>query len=478
MTVTPYSRPRSHTEQELYQFLVTCQRQSSDAQPAIASISWDIPRTDPLIVLQALAADREPHFVFENRRQQVAIAAVGSVAMQTIQTRHRFQAAQQFMQHCRERSHLRHGDTTGSLSFFCSFTFFDPADHPPSAANPFPAATLFVPRWQVTNQGDRASFTANLLVAPTTDLTHLTQHTWATLKSVQTLSSRIVALCHRYDTLPTGDRFRILSSPSPNQFTQSVQSVLDAIAAGELQKVVLAHAFDVAAPQPFSVVRSLDNLRQRYPDCYVFATSNGKGQSFIGASPERLLTIQDRAIVVDALAGSSPRGQSAMEDQALGDRLLHHPKERHEHQVVVDFIVQQLKQSGVTPQFAAAPTLLRLSNIQHLHTPIHARLPMGLHPLDLLEQLHPTPAVAGLDRDRACQKILRHESFERSLYAAPIGWLDHRGNSEFVVGIRSALLDGDRARLYAGAGIVAGSDPERELAEIRLKLQALLQALV
>ena len=101
-----------------------------------------------------------------------------------------------------------------------------------------------------------------------------------------------------------------------------------------------------------------------------------------------------------------------------------------------------------------------------------------MHPLEIVAQLHPTPAVAGAARDVACAEIRRYESFERGLYAAPLGWVDYQGNSEFIVGIRSALINGDRARLYAGAGIVAGSDPDKELAEIQLKLQALLKALV
>jgi menaquinone-specific isochorismate synthase len=121
--------------------------------------------------------------------------------------------------------------------------------------------------------------------------------------------------------------------------------------------------------------------------------------------------------------------------------------------------------------------LLKLSNIQHLWTPIHAKLKPSIHPLEIVAQLHPTPAVAGVPTEIALAQIRHYETFDRSLYAAPLGWIDCQNNSEFIVGIRSALIKGDRARLYAGAGIVAGSDPEKELAEIQLKFQALLKAL-
>ncbi|MBF2087737.1 MAG: isochorismate synthase [Synechococcales cyanobacterium K44_A2020_017] len=473
MTVTPHSRPRLHTEQDLYQCLLACQQQSSLEEPAIASLSWEIPSLDPLMVLQALAVAQQPHFYFEHRRQQMAIAAVGSAVAQCSSHPQRFQDARHFMDDCLRRCQTVHSPSL--LHFFCSFTFFPQV----SPGAPFPGATVFIPAWQVINQGDRTSVTANLEITPQTALRTVTRATWTTLEQVRSLASPVVSLCHRLDAMP-GQVLSEETDPSTSlvPFQASVRAVLGAIAQGRLQKVVLAHALDVVSPQPFSVVRSVDNLRRRYPDCYVFSTGNDQGHSFIGASPERLLSVRDRALVVDALAGSSPRGGSPQDDADLADRLRHSPKERHEHQVVVDFIAAQLQAAGLTPRYAPEPDLLRLSNIQHLHTPIHARMPNSLHPLALLANLHPTPAVAGVSRDVACQEILRHESFERSLYAAPIGWIDHQGNSEFVVGIRSAWLHGNRARLYAGAGIVAGSNPDRELAEVHLKLQALLQALV
>ncbi|MGK7918455.1 MAG: chorismate-binding protein, partial [Trichodesmium sp.] len=118
------------------------------------------------------------------------------------------------------------------------------------------------------------------------------------------------------------------------------------------------------------------------------------------------------------------------------------------------------------------------SNIQHLWTPITAEISQNIHLLEILAELHPTPAVAGFPRDIAQAQIQNFETFDRSVYAAPIGWIDHQGNGEFAVGIRSALINGDHARLYAGAGIVAGSKPDKELAEVQLKLQTLLKALV
>ena len=139
--------------------------------------------------------------------------------------------------------------------------------------------------------------------------------------------------------------------------------------------------------------------------------------------------------------------------------------------------MQRLRSLGLKPQQLPLQ-LLRLSNIQHLWTPIYAHLPADIEPLEIVAQLHPTPAVAGVPTETACEKIRHYEKFDRSLYAAPLGWVDDRGNSEFIVGIRSALIDGDCARLYAGAGIVSGSNPAKEFAEVQLKLESLLEALV
>jgi menaquinone-specific isochorismate synthase len=190
-----------------------------------------------------------------------------------------------------------------------------------------------------------------------------------------------------------------------------------------------------------------------------------------------LVSLHQRRLSTVALAGSVARGKTPTEDAQLANRLLSSHKEKHEHQVVIDSIAQHLRNLGLSPQLDPA-RLLQLPNIQHLQTPIRAIVPSGVHLLDAVAELHPTPAVAGAPRLLACEQIRAFEPFERSLYAAPIGWIDAAGNGEFAVGIRSAILQGRQARLFAGAGIVSGSTPEKELAEVQLKLQALLNALV
>jgi menaquinone-specific isochorismate synthase len=224
-------------------------------------------------------------------------------------------------------------------------------------------------------------------------------------------------------------------------------------------------------------LRSLNGLRQRFGDCYAFSVANGRGQSFIGASPERLLRVGEGRLLTEALAGSAGRGASASEDAALATALQRDEKERREHQLVVASIAAALRSLGLAPEYPARPDFRRFANVQHLHTPVRAALPPEIRLLDVLAQLHPTPAVGGLPRDRAMPRIRGLEAFPRGLYAGALGWIDAAGRGEFFVGLRSALIDGPRARLYAGAGIVAGSSPQKELAETEMKFRAMEEAL-
>lgn len=458
----------------LYQFLLACQ-QSLNAERSflIASLALEIDPVDPLVVLQDIVDSTQPHFYMEKRATGEAIAAIGAVSSLLTEGKQRFLHAEAFIKNC--STHLIFDSTVTSCAtapyFFCSFSFFDHVTSEDNAA--FPAATIFLPRWQIIRKSHSCYVIVNQPLYQESDLDNLTETIWQQLQTICLAKRRIFDLPN--DIKHHLNRWEIVE---PNHFSERVEAVLAAIHTQRFNKMVLAHAVDVFSQFPLHWIQSLHHLRQLNPDCYVFSTGVGRGQSFIGASPERLLSVHDQTLVTEALAGSAPRGKTHSDDARFSQYLLNSPKERHEHQLVVDFLVQQLACLGLTPQLAQQPGLLQLSNIQHLHTPIRATVPAHLHPLTILADLHPTPAMAGAPRDVACEHIRLYEHFERSLYAAPLGWVDLQGNAEFIVGIRSALISGQYARLYAGAGIVSGSDPARELAEVKLKLQSLLKALI
>jgi menaquinone-specific isochorismate synthase len=322
-------------------------------------------------------------------------------------------------------------------------------------------------------QGTQGVLTLNHLVTATTDLGAV----------IDGLADQLRAL-ERLETMPW--RAPLYSAVPPVQpdevagrrFRRAVNRALDHMNRYPVQKIVLAHALDWGNVEPFQPLAALGRLRQRYPDCHIFSLGQGDGKTFMGASPERLLSLTHGQLITDALAGSAPRGVTPHQDDRLAQELCSNPKEQGEHRLVVDFLARQLQAVGLRPQYQHWPGVRRLSNIQHLHTPMRARVTGHVHPLHIVEALHPTPAVAGVPTREACDQILRFEDFDRGLYAAPVGWVGANGDSEFIVGIRSALVAKTQVRLYAGAGIVAGSDPNREWAEIKLKLRALGESLV
>jgi menaquinone-specific isochorismate synthase len=435
----------------------------------ILALTLPLPSVDPLTVLQVLAAADEQFFYWEQPDGQQVMAALGQVARLELSGPQRFQQARGFVDSClADTVVLGFGGTPPVPSrFCCGFTFFEDVRE---GRSPFPAATVFLPRWQVLRRGDRTVLTAHLTLGGSTSLRAWSEEVWEFAQQISRLGQV---------DLPLPQNHLLEERRSDrSHFLAAVRQALRAIALGDLYKVVLAQALDVAARQSLSPWTALQRLRSIYPECHSFALGNGRGQVFLGASPERLLTVNQGKLSTEALAGSAPRGSTSRQDQRLAQGLQSNPKELNEHRFVADFIADTLRQLGITPQMPAHPQVIRLANIQHLQTPIEADLPDRLHPLDILAQLHPTPAVAGLPRPTVSRLIRQLETFERSLYAAPIGWLDSQNNCEFVVGIRSALLEDNRARLFAGAGIVAGSQPERELAEVMLKQQTLLSALL
>ncbi|BAZ29311.1 isochorismate synthase [Cylindrospermum sp. NIES-4074] len=471
MTVSPCRSNFLVEHRDLYQFLSAVQEnccQNNGEQ--IVSISLELDLVDPLVVFNKLAQANEINFYFENKGKGEAIAAIDTIAELRSDGIERFTQAEDFIKNCLKNI-INFSNANLPFSgphFFCYFSFFNQKSQ---IDYPFPSTTIFLPRWQISLKNQRSILVANTIINASANIP----------KILQTLGSKIETINSLADAVPKIDffsaNFRQTSVTNADQFKRSVVSALEQIRSSRLSKIVLADVLDVRLSKNFNLFKSLDNLRQLHPNCCVFSTSNGQGQNFIGASPERLISIHQQQLITDALAGSAPRGKTPAEDATNANKLVNSAKERHEHKLVIDFITQRLSQLGLLPQ-VLAPRLRQLSNIQHLWTPISAVVPANVHPLKIVAQLHPTPAVAGAARDVACEEIRRYERFERGLYAAPLGWVDAEGNCEFIVGIRSALINGDRARLYAGAGIVAGSDPEKEFAEVQLKLQALLKALV
>lgn len=324
-------------------------------------------------------------------------------------------------------------------------------------------------------------------VLPAEQLTRTGDETWLTVSAVgadpESVDDRLDELRSSVKALPlmrpTGKPPGVVETrrtTTREQWAQQVETAVDRIVRGELTKVVLAQALTAELAADICVPDVLEGLRSRYPDCYRFLVEPSEAAGFFGAPPERLVALSGRVVETEALAGSAARGDSLDQDEALAKELRESEKVQHEHRVVVDTICDQLAPlaKAVTVE---AQTVRRLANIQHLQTPIRARLADDEHVLSVVEAVHPTPAVGGLPPDAALETIRETEAFDRGWYAAPVGWFDADGDGEFAVCLRSAVAGDRSATLFAGNGIVAESDPDEEWHEVELKYRPILDAL-
>jgi isochorismate synthase len=266
------------------------------------------------------------------------------------------------------------------------------------------------------------------------------------------------------------------SCPPVSEWTQAVAEAVAAIKNEAIRKVVLARSVIVrsdTAPDGFNV---LSHLEASYRQCFGFGW-RVNGATFVGASPELLVRSSGGVVTSNPLAGTAPRGEGEAEDRLLAEALMRSEKDRIEHRYVVDDVAERLAPHAGDLNVPAEPSLKRMATVQHLSTRIEGRSRPGVHVFDLVDALHPTPAVGGTPRDPALAFIENAEPFDRGWYTGGVGWVDGTGDGEFAIGLRCGLLEGTNAHVFAGAGIVAESDPDAELLETRLKLRPLLELL-
>ena len=264
--------------------------------------------------------------------------------------------------------------------------------------------------------------------------------------------------------------------PSRDQFQRLVGMFSGAVGRGRIDKVVLARRVSLRSPVELDVPNALRRLAASAPESTTYAFRRD-GRTFLGATPERLVSTEGRTFRTVAVAGTIRRGADAAEDEELGMALLASEKDREEHSIVVAAIRELLGPVADTLSVAPKPGLMTLRFVQHLVTEISGTVPDAHGLLALGERLHPTPAVGGEPRDVALAMIDEHEGFDRGWYASPIGWLGADGDGELCVALRCGIVDRTRATLFAGCGIVADSDPEQEWEESRIKLRAVISAL-
>jgi isochorismate synthase len=439
-------------------------------RPALVSTVLRAPQCDPLDFFARGASLADERFFWSSPGTEYAIAGVDAAWTLALAGAGRFaDAAAAWRDLCADALLDDPFAVQGTGPLLMGGFSFDPLRPGTPLWEGYPDGLLVLPRYVLTSADGAAWLTINIVVEPD-----------STLDDEADLVARIYDL---FDGEPLSaglrlaGRIRHAEDVMPaERWKTIVRQVEQNLRRGELGKVVLARQVYVEGRDAFDPALVVDRLRSDYADCFIFAVARGD-RCFLGASPERLARLRDGAVRATCLAGSIARGATPEQDQRLGAELMSSAKDRAEHEFVVRAICDALADICGRQLEAGPLSLMKLRNVQHLFTPIVGRVAVGCDILDVVSRLHPTPAMGGVPREPALEMIRRFEGMDRGWYAAPVGWMDARGEGEFAVAIRSALLDGAAATLFAGCGIVAGSDPEREYAESCLKLRPVLSAL-
>ncbi|GAB4548254.1 MAG: isochorismate synthase [Anaerolineales bacterium] len=415
------------------------------------------------------SAEGQPRFYFESARSPLAFAAAGIAAQIQSAGETRFDDLSRGAKDLFAQIENGSPDDNVPPPFLTGGSAFFP--HLPAGQwSGFPAAALILPRRAVLRWKEQTFAAVFLPIhakgSPSSALAQAKAEAEEILRQLDGAAR------------PTGAALEFqIREGGQSEWEDSVRRAIQLIEKKAIQKVVLARALDVESNGEFDLPALLRAMGTACPDCFRFLFEPQTGMAFAGGTPERLISVEGGRFTSAAVAGSAPRGFDEAEDAALGEELLHSQKNLSEHAIVRERIEQCLAPLAQTLHVAAAPRLMRLPNIQHLHTPMYGQVKDSHNALDLAAALHPTPAVGGAPGVAALRWIEALETLERGWYAAPIGWLNAKGDGDFAVAIRSGLFYGRRARLFGGAGIVANSEPAKEWEETRLKIRFLLNAL-
>jgi salicylate biosynthesis isochorismate synthase len=432
---------------------------------------------DPWTLLPALQADGARLMAWSSPQQHTSFVAVGAVTEHRPEGTERFNQASCWWEPIMASLETQDlaGQTIASSVPAClaGFAFRDD----PNRSDEWAAwgdGALCVPEILVwtTTEGSIAVFTVD------TD-----QHT---------IASRLPILRHQLsewmahtpdttvEATPSAVLVESKASDAWEQWRARVEAAKATIALGDLQKVVLARAqaYQPADAHLFDPLATALALRDRQVDSTTFLIRRKDGQAFLGSSPEILVRLADQVVNTVALAGTRRRDPaSGSKDAALGAQLLDSEKDRHEQQLVAIAITEALAPAVTDLTVADVPEVVCHPDVQHLRTAIQGRLSDDTSIFDLVDRLHPTPAVGGLPRESALAWLDDNERLDRGWYAGPIGWIGGDGNGEFVVAIRSVLMAEGHASAFAGCGLVASSNPADEWEESQVKLQTVRQGL-
>lgn len=441
--------------------------ENAKATPILYMETIEVPH---LSALSFFAAGKEQfaqqRFYWQNREKTFTLVGLGHAYTMTFEGEQgRFDHVEKQWQQLTATMH-KEGITHVQPMLFGGFTF-DPSNTIQSEWASFPDAFFALATYQIIEQHDRC-FVSIHVVSPTP----VTETMWQQLRDERDALIASVAGDVAYEKPVATSYFE----PHKIDYLASIDRVTALIQQKEAQKVVIARPLALTFAKHIEAEQALAQIVEEQPSSYLFGLEHEE-LFFFGASPERLVKVDEHKAYSSCVAGSIKRGATVEQDEQLGASLLADTKNLEEHQYVVDMIAKTFQQSCQNVTFPNKPQLLKIRDIQHLFTPVEGDLKDDATILSLVKYLHPTPALGGVPREAAMAIIRENEPMNRGLYAAPIGWLDAEGNGEFAVAIRSAAIVGQDAYLYAGGGIVGDSTAQSEYEETLVKFRPMLRAL-
>ena len=428
----------------------------------------NVGRISPLAFFEAGdSCYKNERFYWQNADKTLTLVGIGHATVLTSEgTGNRF--AQISAEWNKLRAALIKEENDIEPVLFGGFSF-DPENKKESEWDVFPTAYFVVPSFQLTIKNGQTTIAINLVT-----------ENGVAVEEFDKLREERDRLIH----LAQVEEFGLMTKPevlsvqelAKENYLETVAEVTKKINEGQAEKVVIARSMKLLFENEVPAVTALHHISNEQQESYHFGLQKD-GALFFGATPERLIAIESGRAYSACVAGSIKRGKSATEDRILGEELLYDRKNREEHQYVVNMISQVFETYCTDIRIPKVPRLMKIRDIQHLFTPVEGQLEQGIDIFSLVQALHPTPALGGVPTDISLDIIRNKEGMDRGYYAAPIGWTDTAGNGEFAVAIRSALLEGDQAYLYAGGGIVADSEPTKEYDETWVKFRPVMRAL-
>ncbi|WP_188453989.1 isochorismate synthase [Virgibacillus oceani] len=430
------------------------------------SMTKEIDNIEPLHFFEAAKDLKLDRTFWTSTSDQFYLVGIGS-AFHIKGRNDRFQATEEQWRKITEDAIVHnpsHAPGTGMVAM--GGMSFDPMKEKNNLWRNFEDSEFIIPQFILTKNKSDHFLTINLYVTKDDHSVQLAEE----LQRSESL------LLNYSGNLPEGATIKERKEFAPEQWKNIVRLATEEIKQNEAEKIVLAREMRLKLSKKAEITAILSNFITSQTNCYIFAFEHGN-DCFVGATPERLVKLENKQLLSTCLAGTAPRGKTKSEDVKISQALLHDSKNREEHDFVVKMIKEAIKNYCTDIQIPNEPIIYPLKNLQHLFTPVKATLQNGYSIFDIIKQLHPTPALGGVPKETSLAFIREHEQMDRGWYGAPIGWLDRNQNGEFAVAIRSGLIQGDEASLFAGCGVVKDSDPEAEYEETTIKFLPMLTVL-